>query len=145
MFITKAINQILSNTTKSKQMKEYMMIFRNEKMEGEMPSAEQMQMVMQQWQSWIGRIAKQGNYNGTNRLLAEGKTVKPNKVVTDGPYMEAKEMVGGYLIVKANSLDEALEMAQSCPNLLYGGNVEVRAVMPIDDDPNSQTFLQEKK
>ena len=121
-----------------------MMIFRNEKMEGEMPSAEQMQAVMQQWQSWISGIAKKGNYSSTNRLLSEGKTIKPNNVVTDGPYMEAKEMVGGYLVVKANSLDEALEMAQSCPNMIYGGNVEVRAVMSIDDDVNSKTFLHEK-
>ena len=126
-------------------MKEYLMIFRNEKMDGEMPSAEQMQMVMQQWQSWITGIAKQGNYSGTNRLLSEGKTIKPNHVITDGPYMEVKEMVGGYLLVKANSFADALKMAESCPNLLYGGNVEVRAVMPIDEDPNSKTFLQEKK
>ncbi|MCW3090084.1 MAG: hypothetical protein JWP81_1153 [Ferruginibacter sp.] len=125
-------------------MKEYMMIFRNEKMEGEMPSAEQMQMVMQQWQSWITAIANQGKYSGTNRLLPEGKTIKPNNIVTDGPYMEAKEMVGGYLVVKANSLADALEMAQTCPNLVYGGNVEVRAVMTIDNDPNSPSFLQEK-
>ena len=122
-----------------------MLIFRNEKSEGPMPTAEQMQMMMQQWQNWIGGIAKQGNYSGTNRLLQEGKTIKPNNIVTDGPYMEAKEMLGGYLIVKANSLDEAVAMAQSCPNLTYGGNVEIRTVMNIDSDANSATFLQEIK
>jgi hypothetical protein len=53
-------------------------------------------------------------------------------------------MIGGYLIVKANSLDEAVEAAKSCPNLLYGGNVEVRAVMAIDSDAKSGTFLNEK-
>lgn len=126
-------------------MKEYMMIFRNEKKEGgEMPSAEQMQAVMQQWQSWISGIAKQGKYSGTNRLLPEGKTVKPNKVISDGPYVEAKEVVGGYLIVKANSIDEAAEMAKSCPGLLYGGNVEIRSVMPIEYDFRSENFLAEK-
>lgn len=45
---------------------------------------------------------------------------------------KVKEMVGGYLIVKANTLDEAVEMAKSCPNLIYGGNVEVRSVMSIE-------------
>ena len=124
-------------------MKEYMLLFRNEKME-QAPSAEQMKMMMQQWQSWISGMAKQGNYSGTNRLLPEGKTLKPNNVITDGPYLEAKEMVGGYVIVKADSLDEAVNIARACPNLQYGGNVEVRAVMPIDDDPTSGTFLQEK-
>jgi hypothetical protein len=126
-------------------MKEYMMIFRNEKKEGgEKPSAEQMQAVMKQWQNWIGGIAAKGKYSGTNRLISEGKTIKPNKVVTDGPYVEAKEMIGGYLIVKANSLDEAVEMAKSCPGLLYGGNVEVRSVMPIEYDAASENFLAEK-
>src|SRR5687767_6425745 len=122
-----------------------MMIFRNEKNEGgEMPSAEQMQAVVKQWQNWIGGIAAQGKYSGTNRLLPEGKTIKPNKVITDGPYVEGKEMIGGYLIVKANSLDEAVEMAKSCPNLTYGGNVEIRNVMPIEYDTGSENFLQEK-
>jgi hypothetical protein len=58
--------------------------------------------------------------------------------------MEAKEMVGGYLIVKANSLDEAMQIAKGCPNLLYGGKVEVREVMQIDEDPHSKTFLHSK-
>ncbi|WEK17570.1 MAG: YciI family protein [Candidatus Pedobacter colombiensis] len=123
-------------------MKEFMMIFRQEKQEGaEMPSAEQMQAVMKQWQDWIGGIAAQGKYSGTNRLYSEGKTLKPGNVVIDGPYAEVKEMIGGYLIVKANTLDEAVEMAKSCPNLIYGGNVEVRSVMTIEYDPTSAKFL----
>ena len=126
-------------------MKEFMMLFRNEKMEsGEMPSAEQMQAVMSQWQNWIGNIAAQGNYAGTNRLGSEGKTLKPGNVSIDGPYAEVKEMVGGYLIVKANTLDDAIEMAKSCPNLLYGGSVEVRGVLSMDADTTSATFLEEK-
>jgi len=126
-------------------MKEFMMIFRNEKMDAaETPSAEQMQVVMQQWQNWISEIAKKGNYSGTNRLNSEGKTLKPNNVITDGPYAEVKEVVGGYLIVKADSLEEAVEMAKSCPNLLYNGNVEVRSVMPIEYDPTSKDFLDLK-
>jgi hypothetical protein len=123
-------------------MKEYMMIFRNEKMEGgPKPSEEQMNAMMQQWQDWIRGIATKGKYSGTNRLLPEGKTLKPNNVVTDGPYAEVKEVVGGYLIVKAKSLDEAVELAKSCPNLQYGGNVEVRSVMNIEYDPKAKNFL----
>ncbi len=125
-------------------MKQFMLIFRNEKMDAQ-PSAEQMQMVMQQWQTWISGLANDGIYAGTNRLLPEGKTIKPNKVITDGPYMEAREMVGGYVIVKAKSLEEAISVAKGCPHLLYGGNVEVRTVMQIDDNPKSKTFLQEMK
>ena len=125
-------------------MKEFMLIFRNEKTEGaEKPSAEQMQAIMKQWQSWIRGIAKMGQYSGTNRLLPEGKSIKPDKIISDGPYMEVKEMVGGYVIVKAGSLNEAVELAKGCPNLLYGGNVEVRDDMEIDYDTTSEKFLEE--
>ncbi len=124
-------------------MNEYLMIFRSERMDGEMPSPEQMQIVKQQWQKWISGIAKSGNYSSTNRLLSEGKTIHGN-VITDGPYMEGKEMIGGYLIVKAISLDEALSMAKTCPGLAMGGKVEVRTVLAIDDDPNSNQFLDPK-
>lgn len=126
-------------------MKEYMMIFRNEKSDGATtPSTDQMNAVMNQWKSWIQGIASNGKYSGTNRLLGEGKTIKPGNVISDGPYAEVKEMIGGYLIVKARSLDEAMEMAKSCPSMLYGGNVEVRAVMAIESDPKSNNFLSEK-
>src|SRR5215831_16448991 len=114
-------------------MKEFMMIFRSENMQGApAPSAEQMQAVLQQWQQWIKSIAAKGKFSGTNRLLSEGKTLKPGSIVTDGPYTEAKEIVGGYLVVRTNSLDEAIELAKDCPALRYGGNVEVRSVMTID-------------
>ena len=126
-------------------MKEFLLIFRNEKNEsGVTPTAEQMQAMLMQWKTWISGIAKQGNYSGTNRLLSEGKTIKPGKVISDGPHMEVKEMIGGYLLVKANSLDEAVEMAKDCPGLNYGGNVEVRAVMTIENDAASEKFLEPK-
>jgi len=126
-------------------MKEYMMLFRNEQSNGATPpSAEQMQAVMQQWQSWIRNIAEQGKFGGTARLQSEGKTVKPGNVITDGPYAEAKEIIGGYLIVKASSLDEAVELAKSCPGLTYGGNVEVRSVLAMDGDFQSEKFLAPK-
>ena len=124
-------------------MNEYLMLFRNETRENsEPPTPEQIQTSVKQWQSWIGSIAAQGKYSGTNRLMTEGKTIKSDKVITDGPFIEAKEVVGGYLIVKANTIDEAVEMAKSCPGLHYGGSVEVRGVMAIEYDSNSKNFLQ---
>jgi hypothetical protein len=126
-------------------MNEYMMIFRNEKNDGkEMPTAEQMNIMVKQWQSWISGIAAKGKFSGTNRLLPEGKTIKPGMVITDGPFADAKEVIGGYLIVKANSLNEAIELAKGCPGLLNDGIVEVRTVMAIDDNPKSENFLNEK-
>jgi hypothetical protein len=125
-------------------MNEYMLIFRNAMLKGhEKPTVEQMQTMVTQWQNWIIDISYQGKYGSTNRLLSEGKTIKPGKVVIEGPFVEAKEMVGGYLIIKSDNLDEAVELAKSCPSLDYGGTVEVRNVMAIDHNPDSATFLNE--
>ena len=112
-------------------MTEFMMIFRNDYNPSFKPSPEQMQASIKQWQDWIGGIAAQGKFLSTNRLGVEGKTLKPNNVIIDGPYAEVKEIVGGYVLVKANSINEAMKLAEGCPILNIGGHVEVRSVMPM--------------
>ncbi len=126
-------------------MNQFMLIFRKSMGDSnEKPTAEQMQAMLTSWQKWISGISRQGKYVDTNRLFPEGgKTISPGNVVTDGPYAEGKEMVGGYLVVKSASLNEAVELAKSCPALTYGGIVEVRPVMSIDHNPESATFLSE--
>ena len=109
-----------------------MMIFRNDYNPSFKPSPEQMQASIKQWQDWIGGIAAQGKFISTNRLGFEGKTLKPNNVITDGPYAEVKEMVGGYIIVKANDIDEAIKLAEGCPILNINGHVEVRNILKIN-------------
>jgi hypothetical protein len=123
-------------------MKEYMLIFRNqENQPAQPPSPEQMQAMLSQWQSWIKGIAAQGNFRGTNRLAGEGKTLQSDQVISDGAYAESKEVVGGYLVVQAGSLGEAVQIARGCPIFHYGGTVEVRTVLSIDYDVHSKTFL----
>lgn len=113
-------------------MKEFMMIFRSEPINPSQLSPEQMQANIKLWQDWIAGIAAQGKFVGTNQLGREGKTLKPNNVVTSGPYAEVKEIVGGYVIVKADSMDEVLKTAEGCPVLKSGGNVEIRDLMQMD-------------
>lgn len=105
-----------------------MMLFRGAEQAVDTRSAEEQQANMTRWQDWIGGIAAQGKFVGTGRLAFEGKTLQANGVVTDGPYAETKEILGGYLVVKANSIDEAVQLAEGCPALLSGGRVEVRAM-----------------
>jgi len=112
-------------------MKEFMMIFRNEKNDNPKPSPEQMQAMIKQWQDWIGGIAAQGKFVATNALGFDGKTVHADATITDGPYAEVKEIVGGYIIVKADDLDDAVNLSEGCPTLALGGKVEVRDVMVI--------------
>jgi len=112
-------------------MKEFMMLFRHVPNPNQELSVEELQASITEWQNWIGDIAAQGKFMDTNQLSHEGKTLKANQVITDGPYAELKEVVGGYILVKAASLDEALKMAEGCPVLAIGGNVEVRSIMKL--------------
>jgi hypothetical protein len=110
-------------------MAEFMMLFRGGSSRPT-PTPEQSQAEIQQWAQWMGGLAEKGKMLGAQPLRSGGKTVSGTKmIVTDGPFMEGKEMVGGYLICKADSFDEATEIAKGCPILqLEDGNVEIREI-----------------
>jgi hypothetical protein len=112
-------------------MNEYMMIFRNDYSPEFKPSPEQMQASIKQWQDWIGGIASQQKFVETNRLGFQGKTLHADKTITDGPYAEVKEIIGGYIIVKSDDLSSALALAEGCPILSIGGSVEVRDIIVL--------------
>ena len=117
-------------------MKEFLLIFRNSNNADFKPSPDQMQEVMTNWMNWMGSIGAQGKLaDKGNRLgVSEAKTVRPNNVVTDGPYTEIKEFINGYIVVKTGSIDEAVEIAKGCPILKIGGNVEVRGIVSANDN-----------
>lgn len=97
------------------------------------PSPQQMQDSMKQWQDWLGGIAAQGKISSMgNQLGQETRTVGTNNVVTNGPFAETKEMIGGYIIVKTETIDEAAELAKGCPILFIGGKVEIHDVIPME-------------
>ncbi|MGV3601234.1 MAG: YciI family protein [Dyadobacter fermentans] len=111
-------------------MNDFLFVFRNDPTVMPGLSPEELQSSMQQWMDWIGGIAAQGKLiDRGNRLANEGAVVRPSQVVTDGPYIETKESVGGFIMVRAESLAEATEMAKGCPILFAGGNVEVRPII----------------
>ena len=116
-------------------MKEFLLVFRRDFVSKEsQPSPEQLQNMMKPWQDWMGSLAAQNKLvSPGNRLASEGRVVKPDHIITDGPYVEIKEAIGGYIIVRANSIDEAAELSKDCPILKIGGNVEVRLVVPMED------------
>jgi len=110
-------------------MKDFMLIFINGEGAKDF-SPEQMQNNMNEWFGWINDLKAKGIYVSGEALLPGGKQVKgADAVVTDGPFAESKEVVGGYFIIKAADINEASELAKSCPDLPYGGVVEVREVM----------------
>ncbi len=114
-------------------MQEFLLIFRRDHTANEPTmSPDQLQAMMKPWQDWIGSIAAQNKLvTAGNRLTSEGNVVKPNNVITDGPYVEVKEAVGGYTIIKADTLEEATSISKGCPILMVGGSVEVRTIIPM--------------
>jgi hypothetical protein len=108
-------------------MKDFLFLFR---MNGAPAgSPDEMQAMTKRWMDWIGGIAAQNKLTDRgNRLFPAGKVVKPGNVITDGPYTELTEAIGGYTIVKADSLEEATELAKGCPGLSVGASVEVREI-----------------
>ena len=97
-------------------------------------SPEQLEIWMKQTMDWIGGIAAQNKFvGGTGLPFEDARVVKHNKVVTNGPFGEIKETIGGIITVKADSVEEAVEFAKGCPVLQGEGNtVEVRKIAKRD-------------
>jgi hypothetical protein len=110
-------------------MDEFMLIFRHPD-GNKVASPEQLQTWMKQTMDWIESIAAQNKFILGNGLpFDDSRVVWPNNIVTNGPFGEIKETIGGYIMVKADSVEEAVEFAKGCPVLQGEGNsVEVRKI-----------------
>ena len=99
-----------------------------------MGTPEAAQQNMQRWMKWMAELDAQGHIKDRGQPLEQsGKIVRGrDKTVTDGPYTEAKDLIGGYTIVEARDIDEAVKLSHGCPILDGGGAVEVRPVMKMD-------------
>jgi hypothetical protein len=113
-------------------MQDFMFIFRGGS-DALNLSPEEMQNHMQKWFKWIEELRAKNIYVGGEALTPTGKTISGKKaLVTDGPYAESKELVGGYFVVKATSLDEAIDIAKKgYPDFIFDGAVEVLEVMKM--------------
>jgi len=112
-------------------MSEFVFLYRG----GERPaSPEQGQQVMQKWMAWFKDLADKGHILDRGQPLEPtGKVVQgKQKTVTDGPYTEAKDVIGGYTLIKADDVAHAAELSKGCPLLDAGGLVEVRPVMKMN-------------
>jgi hypothetical protein len=116
-------------------MNEFVLLFRLDIISKEaQPSPEQLQIYMKQYQDWVGGIAAQNKFVGGKGLSTEGRVLKPHQVITDGPYVEIKESIAGYIIIRAADLEEAVSLGKDCPILKGEGNsVEVRKITGVHD------------
>jgi hypothetical protein len=93
-------------------------------------SRKERQNVIDQFYTWLERLVDEGKMKRGQRLTYEGKTVGRQGAITDGPFGESKEVIGGYWSILANNLDEAAQIAKGNPCLEYGLLMEVRPIDP---------------
>ena len=110
-------------------MKEFVLLFRQPTLDYDKVSEEERNALTKKWQEWIGNIDGQGHLSNYGmRLSTDGKVLKPGGVVTDGPFVEIRERLGSFMVVKAENFEDALTLAHGCPALDADGSVEVRPV-----------------
>ena len=115
---------------------EYLLPFRGDEWHKGL-SPEELQTVMSQCKAWFDQLTAQGKIKAGQPLVREGAIVsgRNGRVVADGPFAESKEVIGGYLVLQAASLEEAVAIAKGSPSLAYGTAIEVRPVAeecPLD-------------
>ena len=110
-------------------MKEFALLFRQPGFDYRKTTPDEMKALTKKWQDWTGGIAAQGKMSSNGiRLATEGKVLKSGGIITDGPFVEIREMLGSFIIVKADSLEEATTLAHGCPVLEQSGSVEIRPI-----------------
>ena len=99
------------------------------------PEPQEAAQMTQAYMDWAGRMRAQGRLSGGEKLTEDAGRVmrrRQNRTsVTDGPFAESKELVGGFFLLTAADYDEACRLAESCPHLAYGGRIEVRQIQPL--------------
>jgi len=111
-------------------MKEYLFLLRGGKPAASKTEAEN-KAEMQAWGVYMGKLNQKGQFAGGLPLIAGGKTVTGKTIVPSAVTSAKEGIVGGYLIVKASSVDEAAELAKDCPHIANDGNIEVREIAPM--------------
>jgi len=108
---------------------EYLLLFRSTAWYSRL-SPQELQQAMSQFKAWFDRLTESGKLKAAQPLAREGARVsgRPARVVADGPFAESKEAIGGYFLVQADSLDEAIVIAKTSPALEHGAEVEVRPI-----------------
>jgi hypothetical protein len=114
----------------------YMLLYRSDEWYNTL-SQEQLQKLISQNKAWIERLSAQGRVKPGRALERTGAIVSGinGRFVTDGPFAESKEAIAGYLVLDAETIEQAIAIAQGSPGLAYGGSIEVRPVAaecPLD-------------
>jgi hypothetical protein len=119
-------------TTTGTESRPFMLILRGGVSNRDL-SPEQMQQQIERYMNWIEKLRREGHFVAGEPLDETGKVLsgKNGTTVTDGPFTESKEEVGGYFIIRAQDIEHAVEISKGCPIFVNNGTVEVRAILPV--------------
>ena len=117
-----------NNNTNKTTMKELMMIFVGGDYEQSELSPDQIQSRLAKWNQWVDDLKKDDNFINGRALKPRAVSVGEGHVVTDGAYVETKELVTGYFLLKANNLEQVIEMSKDFPEYDIGGTVQIREI-----------------
>jgi hypothetical protein len=111
-------------------MQEFIFLFRSSKGSTAKYSKDELNAYFAKWGVWFEKLNKEGKYISGDRLISDdSKTVTgEEKIITDGPYAESKEIIGGLSKIRAKNIEEAVEISKGCPVYEVGGSVEVRRI-----------------
>lgn len=116
-------------------MNEYLYLFRGGDEPAPEETEEQARQHLQRWGAWVQSLADKGRFKSGSPLEVSGKTVHNHgQMITDGPFAEGKELVGGYIIVTCQDINEAVELSKECPIFYRGGSVEVRPITTLGNE-----------
>ena len=108
-------------------MEDFILLFRKTEIKDGYISESEKQKAYKKWANWFGGIEAQGKINNMGiRLNSLGAVLKPGGVITDGPFVEIKERLNGFIVIKAENLEDAITLAHGCPILDDQGSVEIR-------------------
>jgi hypothetical protein len=119
---------------------EYLLVFRNTGWHRDL-SSEEIQRNMTRFTEWFERLNNAGKFKTGGPLGHSGKILKGRNAATDGPFVESKEAIAGFFVIRVDSLEQAVEVARGCPGLEFGQTVEVRAMV---SEPEELRIAREK-
>lgn len=118
-------------------MPNYMLLLHEQPSDFSQLSPEDIEAVIAEYVAWSNKLAAEGKIRGGEKLRDEGGKhltgFGDDFRVTDGPFIEAKEVIGGYFAIEADDYDEAVRLSSDCPHLKYGGRIELREIQPTGE------------
>lgn len=115
-------------------MKQFLLLLHEDIQQMSGLSPKEMQEIANAHMAWANKLAEAGHLISGDGLKPKGVLITGKEcVVKDGPYLESKEIIGGYYLLQANDLQDIVELAKECPTHLWGGTTEIRPIMDMED------------